>query len=190
MLGFIEGTSPQPLAWSEQASFNIGELLATLHRLTVDWTPPPNARWRPWFARELTGEGRVIGHGDLGPWNILARDGHPIAFIGWDNAGPVDSIWEVAHVIWQNAQLYDDDVSELNHLPSAIQRATQAKLILDGYQLERSARSGFVDRMIQMAIWSAREEAIDHEVALESESPTPSGYPVLWAVSWRARSAA
>lgn len=190
MLEFIEGASPQPFAWSDQACFEVGDLLRVLHGLSLDWAPPPNALWRPWFARELIGERSVIGHGDLGPWNILARDGQPIAFIDWDNAGPVDPIWELAHVVWQNAQLYDDDVSELNHLPGVIQRAAQAKLMLDGYRLERPARAGFVDRMIQMAIWSAREEAIEYNVESESESPTPSGYPVLWAVTWRARSAA
>jgi hypothetical protein len=190
MLEFIEGTSPQPFAWSDQAGFEIGDLLRTLHGLSVEWTPPPNAIWRPWFARELTGERLVIGHGDLGPWNILARDGHPVAFIDWDNAGPVDPMWELAHVVWQNAQLYDDDVSDLNHLPGANQRATQAKRILDGYQLDRAMRAGFVDRMIEMAIWSAREEATEYNVESDSESPTSSGYPILWAVTWRARSAA
>jgi hypothetical protein len=186
----LKGTSPQPFAWSEQACFEIGELLRALHGLSVEWTPPPHALWRPWFARELTGERSVIGHGDLGPWNILAREGHPVAFIDWDNAGPVDPMWELAHVVWQNAQLYDDDVSELNGLPSATERAAQAKLILDGYRLDRATRSSFVDRMIQMAIWSAREEAVEYDVNSESVSPTRSGYPILWALTWRTRSAA
>jgi hypothetical protein len=190
MLEFVEGISPQPFAWSEQACFEIGELLRTLHGLSVEWTPPPHALWRPWFARELTGERSVIGHGDLGPWNILAREGHPVAFIDWDNAGPVDPMWELAHVVWQNAQLYDDDVSELNSLPSATERAAQAKLILDGYRLDRATRSSFVDRMIQLAIWSAREEAVEYDVNSESVSPTRSGYPILWAITWRTRSAA
>ena len=190
MLEFIEGTSPQPFAWSDEAAFEIGVFLRTLHVLSREWEPPPDALWRPWFARELTGERSVIGHGDLGPWNILARDGHPVAFIDWDNAGPVDPMWELAHVIWQNAQLYDDDVSELNHLPDVTTRAAQAKLILDGYRLDHAARAGFADRIIKLAIWSAREEAREYNVVADSVSPTPSGYPVLWAVTWRTRSAA
>jgi hypothetical protein len=99
-------------------------------------------------------------------------------------------MWELAHVVWQNAQLYDDDVSELNHLPDATKRAAHAKLILDGYRLDHAARAGFVDRMIKVAIWSAREEALEYNVVADSGSPTPSGYPVLWAVTWRTRSAA
>lgn len=190
MFQFIEGASPHPLGWTDEACVEVGGLLRTLHDLSTEWNPPPRALWRPWFARNLAGEGLVIGHGDLGPWNILERGGHPVAFIDWDNAGPVDRIWELAHVAWQNAQLYDDDVSQLNQLPSASERAVQAKLILDGYRLERESRRDFVDRMIQLAIWSAREEAIDYNVSSDSRSPTDSEYPILWAITWRARSAA
>jgi hypothetical protein len=171
MLKFIDGASPQPLAWSNEAVYEIGEMLRQLHDVTSQWTPPPDAYWRPWFIREMKGERTVIGHGDLGPWNILARDGHPVAFIDWDNAGPLDPLWELAHLAWQNAQLYDDDVAELNRLPDATQRALQARLILDGYGLEHSERLGFVDRMIQLAIWSAREEAIEFNV--QANCPWP-----------------
>jgi hypothetical protein len=190
MLEYIEGESPQPFAWSNEATFQIGELLNQLHTVTSEWTPPLDACWRPWFLREMTGERRVIGHGDLAPWNILAKDGRPVAFIDWDNAGPVDSVWELAHVAWQNAQLYDDDVAEMNGLPNAEQRALQAKLVLDGYGLANSDRVGFVDRMIELAVWSARDEAIECNVAPDTVSPTAGGFPVLWAVTWRTRSAA
>ncbi|HEY5437658.1 MAG TPA: phosphotransferase [Acidimicrobiales bacterium] len=124
MLEYIEGESPQPLAWSNDATYEIGELLHKLHTVTLEWTPPADSYWRPWFVREMVGQRSVIGHGDLGPWNILAKDGRPVAFIDWDNAGPLDPVWELAHVAWQNAQLYDDDVAEMNDLPDAAQRAS------------------------------------------------------------------
>jgi hypothetical protein len=190
MLEYIEGQSPQPFAWSNDATYEIGELLKQLHSVTSEWTPPVDAYWRPWFMREMIGERSVIGHGDLAPWNILAKDGRPVAFIDWDNAGPLDPVWELASVAWQNAQLYDDDVAEMNNLPDAAQRALQAKLILDGYGLAHSERTGFVDRMTQLAVWSAREEAIEFNVVPDTVSPSPSGFPILWAVTWRTRSAA
>ena len=190
MLGYIEGESPQPYAWSNEATYEIGELLHQLHDLTMDWIPPEDAHWRPWFMREVAGPRSVIGHGDLAPWNILAKEGRPVAFIDWDNAGPVDPLWELAHVAWQNAQLHDDDVAAINGLPEAGQRALQTKLILDGYALDYSDRVGFVDRMIQLAVWSAREEAVEANVSPDTVSPSPSGFPILWAVTWRARSAA
>lgn len=190
MLEYIEGESPQPFAWSNEATYEIGELLRKLHTVASEWTPPADAYWRPWFMREMIGQRPVIGHGDLAPWNILAKDGRPVAFIDWDNAGPLDPVWELAHVAWQNAQLYDEDIAEMNDLPDAAQRALQARLILDGYGLDYSDRVGFVDRMIHLAVWSAREEAIDFNVVPDTTSPSPSGYPVLWAVTWRTRSAA
>ena len=189
-LGFIEGESPQPRPWSNDAVWEIGRMVNALHLAAASFEVPTNAHWRPWFARSLAGTHPVIGHGDLGPWNILARAGMPVAMIDWDNAGPVDALWELAQVVWLNAQLHDDDVAAGSGLPDAAVRARQAALILDGYGLARDERVGFVDRLVEMAIRCAREEAIECRVGHDSPSPTANGYPVLWAVSWRARSAA
>ena len=41
-----------------------------------------------------------------------------------------------------------------------------------------------------MAIHSARSEAVAHRVTMDSrDAVTADGYPVLWGVAWRARSA-
>ena len=187
---FVEGSSPHPAAWSDDAVAEIGRLLRRLHDLTSDFEPGPDAVWAPWFARSLPGTRPVIGHGDLGPWNVLARDGVPVAFVDWDNAGPVDAQWELAQTAWLNAQLHDDDVAIRRDLPSADARARQLGLLLDGYGLRRVERTGFVDRMIEFAVRSAREEAALHEVGPDTESPTADGYPILWGVTWRTRAAA
>ena len=151
---------------------------------------PEHPQWRPWFARSLAGSMPVVGHGDLGPWNVIARDGLPVAFIDWDNAGPVDAVWELAHVVWLNAQLHDDDVAALNELAGPEDRARQATLLLDGYGLSRKDREGFVDKMIEFAVRSARDEAVLSHVGPDTPSPSPNGFPLLWAVVWRARAAA
>lgn len=189
-LRFIDGESPQPKAWSDEAAWQVGHLLRRLHHATASFVPPTEVVWRPWFARTLPGHAPVIGHGDLGPWNILARDGLPVAFIDWDNAGPVDAHWELAQVGWLNAQLHDDDVGDLNDLPPAAARARQLALIVDGYELGRSDRAGFVDKLIEFAIRSAREEAAGYGVGPDTVSPAADGFPVLWGVTWRARAAA
>jgi len=189
-LVYIEGESPQPQEWSDEAVWSIGRLVHDLHVATSSFEPPPNARWQPWFARELPGRHPVIGHGDLGPWNILAVDTVPVAFIDWDNAGPVDAVWELAQVAWLNAQLHDDDVAERNHLPPAADRARQLGLVVDAYELTRDERERFVDVLVEMAVRSARQEAIDHDVGPDSEAIADNGFPVLWGITWRARSAA
>lgn len=190
-LRFIEGESPQPLAWSDDAAADIGRLLRQLHDATASFRPPTDTTWHPWFARELPGRRPVIGHGDLGPWNILAVDGSPVAFIDWDNSGPIDAVWELAHVAWLNAQLHDDDVAERNGLPGAAARARQLALIVDAYGLEPTERIGFVDKLAEMAIRCAREDAIEHLVGPESAAAiADDGYPILWGITWRARSRA
>ncbi len=189
-LTFIDGESPQPNAWSDEGVWFVGHLLRRLHDAAASFVPPADVVWRPWFARALPGHSPVIGHGDLGPWNILARDGMPVAFIDWDNAGPVDALWELAQVGWLNAQLHDDDVRNLNDLPDAVARARQLGVILDGYELTRSDRGGFIDKLVEFAIRSAREEAVGYGVEPDTVSPAADGFPVLWAVTWRARGAA
>ena len=189
-LAYIEGESPHPGAWSEDAAWQLGAMLGRLHQATATFDPPPDAVWRPWFARDLPGSRPVIGHGDLGPWNVLARDGLPVAIIDWDYAGPVDAVWELAQLVWLNAQLHDDDVAAANGLPSPEDRATLAAAILDGYGLPGADREGFVDRLVEFAIRNAREEAIEYRVEPDTVSPAPDGFPILWGIAWRARSAA
>jgi hypothetical protein len=189
-LTYIEGESPHPHAWSDEAAWRIGRLLRELHDAAATFTVPADARWRPWFARSLPGRNPVIGHGDLGPWNILARHGLPVAFIDWDNAGPVDAHWELAQAAWLNAQLHDEDVAALNSLGPVPVRVRRLTLIVDGYDLEPRARQGLVDKMVEFAIRSAREEAVDRRVGPDTVSPAEDGFPLLWAVTWRTRAAA
>jgi hypothetical protein len=194
LLTFIPGESPHPRAWGHDAAGEVGEILAALHRATASFRSPPGARWHSSFV-DLTGDdiviGHVIGHGDAGPWNWIAQDGHPVALIDWEFAGPVDRLWELAEVVWLNAQLHDDDVAERNGLPPMTERARLAREVLDGYELESRRRNGFVDRMIEFAVQSARAEAVDYGVQPDTTNGiSDSGFPFVWGITWRIRSAA
>jgi signal transduction histidine kinase len=189
ILAYIEGRSPQPEPWSDDAVADIGRLLRRLHEATATFGTEGRA-WRPWFARSLPGDEIVIGHGDLGPWNILARQGRPVAFIDWDNAGPVDATWELAQVAWLNVQLHDDDIAERVGLPGAAHRARQLRVLVDEYGLARDRRRALVDQMAELAVHEARQEAVDGGVTPDSSTAVAgNGYPILWAVAWRCRSA-
>jgi len=190
MLSYIEGSSPHPGPWAEEAAAGVGKLLRDLHAAAATFAPPPGASWKPWFGRELPGSRPVIGHCDTGPWNIIARAGRPVALVDFEFAGPVDAVWELAQAAWLNAQLHDDDVAERCGLPDAAARARQLNLILDGYGLPRRQRGDFVDKMIAFAVHDARAEAVAYHVTPETVSGTsPGGYPYAWAITWRARSA-
>jgi hypothetical protein len=190
-LSFIEGESPHPRACDESSVARVGEILAGLHEATTTFREPPDVEWHSSFLRALPGDDIVIGHGDTGPWNWIARDGTPVALVDWEFAGPVDRMWELAQATWLNAQLHDDDVAQRQGLPPLEVRARQARAILDGYRLDSQRREGFVDRMVEVAVQSARAEAQAHNVEPETtQAVSDSGFPFLWGITWRVRSAA
>lgn len=185
-LSYLPGASPHPGPWPEDAHFALGEMLATFHRISRTFTPPPDAIWRDWFGRALGDGARIIGHCDLGDWNILAQDGKPTAFIDWEQAGPVDPLVELAQLCWLNAHLFDDDLMQRLALAPMAIRARYLHAILDGYGLPSAERPKLVDTMITLAIHDTANEAVEAGVTPDSTKPVEA----LWAMAWRARSAA
>ncbi len=191
MLSFVPGRSPHPGAWADDQVGGVGVLLRNFHDATSSFVPPADAHWQSTWLHEVHSDGEmVVGHGDTAPWNIVGRHGSAEAFVDWEYAGPIDRKTELAYTVWLNAQLHDDEVAELQGLPDAATRAQQARAILDGYGLAASRRQELVDRMIELAVHAARAEAVLASVKPESkEAIDANGYPVLWAITWRARSA-
>lgn len=185
-LTFLPGASPHPGPWPEGAHFALGEMLAELHRLTRRFVLPENATWRPWFGRSLGDGPRLIGHCDLGDWNILAQHGRPTGLIDWEQAGPVDPLVELAQLGWLNAHLFDDDLAARLGLGDAATRAGHLAALADGYGLPRAARNSLVDTMIRLALHDTANEAIEAAI---TPNTTEAGI-APWAMAWRARSAA
>ena len=185
-LTFIEGEFTQPGPWSLDGAAALGGLLRSLHEATRSFRPAPDAVWFPWHGRDLGGPDRVIGHCDVAPWNIVARDGLPVAFIDWETAGPVDPMVELAQLAWLNAKLHDDIVAGIEHLPPLADRARQLAVIADAYGLAARQRRGLLDQVIEFAIVDTAAEA-DHVKVMPGLTSHPNG---LWAMAWRARSAA
>jgi hypothetical protein len=186
-LSFVPGESANPGPWSNEVVSNIGAVLHELHRSGETFSPAPSAFWRSCLSRELPGERPTFGHGDLGPWNVVVNDGSA-SFVDWDFSGPVDARWELAEATWLNCQLHDD--ADSCGLPGPAERARQVRYMLDGYGLSHDERSGFVDDMIGFAVHSARWESHLFNVEPSStDAITASGFPVMWAITWRVRSA-
>jgi hypothetical protein len=188
LLTYIEGEFTHPGPWSLEGAAAVGELLRALHEATASYQLPLDAVWYPWFGRVLGGPGRVIGHCDVAPWNIVAREGLPIALIDWDFAGPVDPLVELAQACWLNAKLHSDDVAAREGLPSLAERARQLRAMVDAYGLTSRQRRGFVDRIIEFVVHDIAEQADDAGVTSEviSEHAAPQ---LVWAFAWRARAA-
>lgn len=185
-LSFVPGASPHPGPWPDGAHFALGAMLADVHRLGARFTPPKDAIWRDWFGRKLGDGIRVIGHCDLGDWNIVAENGKPVAFIDWEQAGPVDPLVELAQLCWLNAHLFDDDLAaRLNLAPSNV-RARHLLAIVEGYGLPRAGRQRLVETMIILAIADTANQAMEARLTPDM---TEAG-ETLWGMAWRARSAA
>ncbi|WP_338723926.1 aminoglycoside phosphotransferase family protein [Devosia sp. XK-2] len=183
MLTFVEGESPHPYPWRDEALPLIGAILRQLHQASATFVPPTDATWRPWFGRQM-GNPTAIGHCDTGAWNIIARRGMPTALIDWEEAGPVDPLIELAQACWLNALLFDDDLAEKLGLGSVEARGRQVRMLLDGYELPKADRIGFMGIVRDFAVLNAANE-ISSNLALQTTDP--SG--LLEAVIWRSRSA-
>ena len=187
-LSYIEGELVHPRSWTDDGIAELGGLLRELHEATTGFVPPPDASWQPWFTRSAAVDA-VHGHGDLGPWNIIAVDGRPVGFIDWEFAGPVDRLDEVAQVGWLNAQLHDDDIAARNDLPSAEARAHQLRRFVDAYGLSGEERTHLVTRMVDHAVRDAGNEFRQAGGLKMSKAPTDPSDPA-WGIAWRIRSAA
>lgn len=75
-------------------------------------------------------------------------------------------------------------------LPGLEERTRQLRAFVDAYKLNDHDRADFVDRMISLAVHAARTEAVEFNVIPETTTTfTEEGYPILWAITWRVRSA-
>lgn len=141
--------------------------------------------WRPWPGRDLGDPGAGFGYGDAGPWNVVARDGVPVALIDWETAGPMDPLTDLAQACWLNAQLHDDDVAARVGLADARTRAGHLRTMLDAYGLSSTRRRSLVERMIEVAVLSAAEQAAEAGIAPETGASVEA-----WGLAWRTRAAA
>lgn len=184
VLSYVEGEVINPAPWSDAAMHRLGAMVRRLHDATRSFTPPLDALWRPWFGRQL-GTPDLIGHCDAAPWNIVSRDGLPVALIDWEAAGPVDHLTELAMIAWNNAQLYEDDVAEMNGLSEASVRLRQVGLLADGYRLATAGRRLLTDRIIAFAAESAANEVVEQAI-----TPETRHVPRVWGIAWQTRSVA
>ncbi|UCH35468.1 MAG: phosphotransferase [Armatimonadota bacterium] len=191
-LTYIEGGFTHPGPWTLEGAAAVGQLVRELHKATASYRPPPDAAWQPWFGRALGGAARIISHCDVAPWNIVARNGLPVALIDWEHAGPVDPLVELAQACWLNAKLHDDDVAKRDGLPPLTERAQQLRAIVDAYGLSASRSRGFVDRIIEFVIHDTAEQADEARITPDTTALKLDvlGFNPLWALAWRARAAA
>lgn len=173
----------RPWAEPEAVLWETGQMVRALHRAAVSFVPPPGARWMTWTLH-CDSPGSIISHRNVAPWHIVIRDGHAAGLIGWEYAGPVDPLEEIAVTGWYCAQLHDDDIAGRAGLPGAPARARWLKAFIDGCEVPRRDRSGLITRMIEYAIRDTAGFARSRGITPDSTDPEP-----LWLLSWQIRAA-
>ncbi len=183
MVTFAEGEFVHPGPWSEQALAAVGRMPRRLHDAAASLKPPPGAAWKPRFLREVGGPERVWSHGDVAPWNVVTRGGMPHCSVDGEFVGPADPLAELARVCWLFPQPHEDGVADRQGLPPAAVRARQVRLLCDAYGLPAEPRRSLLQRIVEVAVREAAQEAIDVRV-------TPGRVGPTWGLAWRARAAA
>jgi hypothetical protein len=82
-----------PYARTDRALRGAADLLRRLHAVASGFQPAITSyRNHP----RPPGTGKMISHGDLGPWNTVYHHGMPVAVIDWDSTGPVSPLADLA----------------------------------------------------------------------------------------------
>jgi aminoglycoside phosphotransferase (APT) family kinase protein len=158
ILTFIPGeTIPASLDGfrSDETLRQVAQLLKSYHDATATFEPPRNAAWQRDIGAPITGE--VICHNDIGPYNTVAVEGSPIAFIDFDCAAPGPREWDIAHALWRFVPLYGDEA-----FGTPAERARRITVFCDayGFRNQRSILATIERRQTAMydtlQAWAAR----------------------------------
>ncbi len=88
-VGYIEGTGGDAaclLVTTDEAVAAVAQLLRRYHDLVATWRPEVEPVW--FDGQRGTGDGgeHLVCHGDVGPWNLVWRDGAVVGLIDWEYA--------------------------------------------------------------------------------------------------------
>ena len=136
ILTYIDGTAGAEVDWPSELRTDAGlaavvHLLAAFHLAAVDFTPPAGSEW---LGGTLSlAPGQIICHNDAGPWNLIWRDGLPVALIDWDFAGPGNPLDDVSYVAFYAIPMRDDDHCRRCGFTEIPDRAHRLRLICETY---------------------------------------------------------
>jgi hypothetical protein len=109
----------------------LAALLRRYHDAVAGFVPPPDTAWAVGPKQLATGD--VIRHGDFGPWNIIWRDGRPVAVIDWDMAEPGSPLLDLAQVALFAIPLQGPDGIQLAGFTASPDLRHRLQVVCDGY---------------------------------------------------------
>jgi Ser/Thr protein kinase RdoA (MazF antagonist) len=118
---------------SESGLAEIGRLYAHLHRAARGFRPTAPI-WREYELPMHDGE--IVCHGDAGPWNVVYREGLPVALIDWDGARPDLPINELASIAWHFVPLGPDDFLRACGFTRPFATGRRLRVLCEAYGLD------------------------------------------------------
>jgi hypothetical protein len=91
---------------SDTAVAAVGDLLRRYHDAVVGWQPAEQPVWFDGSAGTGAGD-RLVCHGDVGPWNLVWRDGRIVGLIDWEHAHVGSRTSDVAYALHYLAPIRD-----------------------------------------------------------------------------------
>ncbi|MBV9876135.1 MAG: phosphotransferase [Verrucomicrobia bacterium] len=123
IVSYIDGTAGhyplKPYVLSESSLVQVARLLRCYHDASASFSMSENSYW----GYPVPGEREVICHGDAGPYNIIFRNGRPVALIDFERAAPGPRIWDIGFVVYRFAPLCD--VAEATLSPDFVRSIAQ-----------------------------------------------------------------
>lgn len=117
---------------SDRALAEVGRMYAALHLAAQGFCPEAPV-WREYELPMKIDE--VVSHGDAGPWNVVYRDGLPVAFIDWDGAKPARPINDLASVAWHFVPLGTPEFLGGSGFTEPFRTAERLRMLCDAYGL-------------------------------------------------------
>lgn len=149
-------------------------LLRRYHDAVRSYIPPPDAIWSR--ATGAPGPGELVCHGDCGPWNVVWRDGNPVALVDFDHARPASPLDDVAYALEFSAPFRDDaECVRWLRYTEPPNRRHRIELYAEAYGL--TTIDGLVERVIDLQRLDIREVgALAREGVEPQASWVASGY--------------
>lgn len=139
---YIEGTTTEhPVQRDERSYAAMGRILRELHDLTT--------------RRDDSGRATALLHGDPGPFNVVCRDGMPVALIDWDSSRVGEPLDDFGYAAWTWCAGDHDGTT-------AAEQATRLRAFRDAYDPTMTA-DGVLDAIerAQQSIITAESAVLD-----------------------------
>lgn len=124
--------------WSDGTLAAFAQLLRRYHDATRGFTPPTAAEWQMSYPDPRQHE--VICHNDAALYNVVFRQGMPIALFDFDMAGPGPRLWDIAYTLYNAVPLASfapdgsaDSTEPYSPERHAIERGRRIGLFFESY---------------------------------------------------------